>query len=811
MAKKSKVETRTINGDDSCGILEHSKDTVWVYNAGSKSLKFIYQTAKDPQYDTIDYGEAFIRQGNDLVFITLYKHKTTHAVKKITNTIKNYYLADHEITVTRQYGINLATVDDLFYTSASGWIWDLSNSDTNQIYGSKKKDSYNFVQARNSFVIDEAGNDSYDVKYAGSGNSYYFDLKGNDKYNFVNARNNDFPDIVNDYAGNDKYKVSNKAKVSVTDYKGKDSYEVYDESLARINDYNGNDKYTMNNVARGSSVSDYAGNDSYSVSNILIDNNFMNIYDTKGNDKYKFDTITSSSNKNVEDKSGKDTYNISGVKSIIIKDNSDYDKKRTDDTYNVTNSSIVIIEEKSSTEGKKIASGNDKYNFNGVENTITTNAIKDSAGNDKYNIQNSATIKFEDEKGADSWNLISSKNMTVTDKDGKDKWNIVSSAGGEGYKLTDNKGDDVWTFNNSKSIYAVDKEGADKYTISNNSIGIDITDNAGNDKYTIKDSIDLAIDDKDKSNDKYDINNYTSTDKYNILFVDDGGKDSYNINNSSNFLIENMSGNTTYTVNNSRTLSIGDNAETKAADSVREKNTFNIKNSFATNIDVNYINYEEGEIAEYFISNDTYNVTASEKTSIYDQDLGNDTYNIKSNQGGTIMYDDGGNDSYTIDKLTNDFKIADGSGTDTLSLSKTKADNLIYMANYNTSTHTDAPKNDVKDGSLFIFDKSTKGYIEIKRYFKTKTDSFGRKFLNGDGYGIIETINAGKKDVTSAINTYAESISDSPKYDALGEAVAGWLNTNSYSTDTYSSIGTILDSDKANDFLAFVSQYKPAS
>ena len=104
-----------------------------------------------------------------------------------------------------------------------------------------------------------------------------------------------------------------------------------------------------------------------------------------------------------------------------------------------------------------------------------------------------------------------------------------------------------------------------------------ITDNAGNDKYTVKDSTDLAIDDKGKSDDKYDINNYISTDKYNILFKDDGGKDSYNINNSSNFLLENLSGNTTYTVNNSRTVIIGDVGETKEADSAREKNTFNIK------------------------------------------------------------------------------------------------------------------------------------------------------------------------------------------------------------------------------------------
>jgi len=818
MAKKSKVTTKTVEGNQVWEVNPNTKDNVWVYDTSSTSLQFQIVSAEGYSIPT-DNQRFFIRQGNDLVFFTFFENTSNNSIKKITNTIKNYYKSEQNVNISVKYNSTTTQLSDLLYTSVSGNVFDSLYSD-NLLYGSKKSDTYHIKTEKHTDILDEDGKDTYKILSENPTSANHIrDLKGNDNYFLASKKTGSFSDIVRDYAGNDKYKVTNATSVSLYDYKGNDNYEANGESLARITDYKGNDKYTFDRTAKASGISDYAGNDTYNVYNIMTSGNFLNINDHAGNDKYNYINDTSDTNKNIYDHGGKDVYNIQGANVMTINDYSNNDKKVTNDTYNISNSTKIKINEISSSEGKKIASGNDTYNFNGVDNNGISlsyghKAIEDSAGNDKYNIKNSNKVSFLDSKGKDTWNLSYSQDLIVTDVEGNDKWNLTAVANSTNENhYTDYKGNDVWNIKSATSIKALDVQGDDKYSISENSYNVNLQDNKGNDSYTVKNSSYVNIVDNGAGNDKYTFNNYFSKQINEHYVTDDGGNDKYSATNSSGIGFIDQGGNDTYNVKNINTFTIGDNAKSVKTDDVKqqEKNTFNIQNvneDLFSIVAVNTANYdsENNKVADY-ISNDTFNLTSNRNLYVLKQDEGSDKYNIKSNKGLLSIEEYGGDDKYSVDKLTGNIKINDKAGDkDSLTISKSKAKNLVFMANFDLSTTN--LTSDVKDGSLFIFDKKSSGFVEIKDFFKTETHGFAQKYVDkdADGAGFIENIYAGKSNVSSSIASYKNKC-ETGLAGCLGQEVAAWLSDKGYSSSTYSSIETIMNSDIANDFIAtFVSK-----
>ena len=137
-------------------------------------------------------------------------------------------------------------------------------------------------------------------------------------------------------------------------------------------------------------------------------------------------------------------------------------------------------------------------------------------------------------------------------------------------------------------------------------------------------------------------------------------------------------------------------------------------------------------------------------------------------------------------------------------------DNLLFLANFNLKTTELGKLHDVTDGSLFIFDKENSTFVEIQDYFQTEGHGAGtEKYVkaNVTGNGCIENIYAGKSNINSLIAEYqAKCPTGSAGY--LGDLVAGWMSENHYSTDTYTSVHNIMNSDIADEFIAtFVQQH----
>ena len=145
-------------------------------------------------------------------------------------------------------------------------------------------------------------------------------------------------------------------------------------------------------------------------------------------------------------------------------------------------------------------------------------------------------------------------------------------------------------------------------------------------------------------------------------------------------------------------------------------------------------------------------------------------------------------------------RIDDRGGKDTLKIAGSDKSNLIFMANFKLST-TDY-LHDVQDGSLFIFDKSNNGYIEIENFFALEHHGDTKNYIDKDkkGAGFIENVFAGKTNVNSLIASYTDKCEVGTE-GFLGSTVAQWLSDNSYSTSTYSSIEAIMNSNIADEFI----------
>ena len=254
--------------------------------------------------------------------------------------------------------------------------YNFSLVDNKSITDYKGNDRYNFYNLNksssdySSYIHDYAGKDNYTVNVSNGLN--VIDTTGDDKYNISNS---DYLTIEDGEAGskkggNDTYNLSNVQQgnispntnqYNITDYAGKDKYNISNGSKIRINDTNTDkktsaDKYNISSNSQ-TIIFDDAGNDVYNVNTSRA-----YITDELGNDKYaivdgnNFYKSGVTVSPKITDKAGNDSYKISNSKVDDLTDNAGKD------TYTISSNSIAKITDKSAS--------NDTYKINGMNNQV---------------------------------------------------------------------------------------------------------------------------------------------------------------------------------------------------------------------------------------------------------------------------------------------------------------------------------------------------------------------------------------------------------------------------------------------------------
>ncbi|MBQ9246130.1 hypothetical protein IJ182_07685 [bacterium] len=557
---------------------------------------------------------------------------------------------------------------------------------------------------------------------------------------------------------------------------------IIDDSTKRT--YTGNKKtntYNFANSEFGNIIYEAGGNDAFNLFNSAA------IYEYKGNDKYN---LAVTGNATINDYAGKDGYIFTSSNPSKVFD------FRGDDSYIIANSEITGDNKNKNTI----------YDYNGKDNYIITKSkgvnITDSNGNDKYTIKNcedlehlisKKTIEIGDKKGNDIYNLskvsytTAAASQNIYDYEGKDKYNFVAV---KNVVIKDDSGKDTYNISLSSNVTVNEistTSDNDVYKISD-SDSIEITDLKGSEKYTFNNVSNSIIEDYTSDNDKYVLSNYSD----NITVVDYGGDDNYSLNTVSNSSIEDKKGNDKYNVQNSIDLKIvealGDDKYTYKNVQATEENNCLIQDDNGKD---NYkITSSKLKIVEND-GNDTYNITSSD--IIISDSRGDDTYNLTNNISVKITdANPNTNDTYKLNKITGKTDITDnGGGKDNLVLSKANAKNIIYMADFTTTTGK------VASGSIFIFDKTSNGSIKVNNYLNTAS----AEITGTTGNGKIESIKAGKTEFVSKIDNFYGS---STNYAQLASDVASWLSTNT----GYINISDLVNDgsqSQIQDFIAYFS------
>ena len=324
------------------------------------------------------------------------------------------------------------------------------------------------------------------------------------------------------------------------------------------------------------------------------------------------------------------------------------------------------------------------------------------------------------------------------------------------------------TYNMSFIYYDTDiydYYGKDKYNFSY-AYDVDIKDYRCSDVYTLKNSYVYIVDygvaekvgkkmDKTLANDKY-IVTHSDAD-----ITDESGNDTYKF---------------TYSYSNGSWSDVYDK---------KGKDTYILKN---TRVD----------ITDLGTSSDMYTISSSSQADISDEG-GADTYKVTSSQAWITDNSASKKDSYTVNALNSKVVIKDGGGAgDMLTISSASKGNLIFLADYDANSS--AGDGLVHSGSLFIFDKTKGGFIDVQDFFKTGEGNklaYGAdgKATNGTGY--IESVKAGKTALNSTISSYITA----SKLDAWAEAVSGWLNDSAHE---YGSIESLVNNGTDADIKNFI-------
>ncbi len=658
------------------------------------------------------------------------------------------------------------------------------------------------LSASDKDIFSKDGNDLVIVSIFNSANKTvtntikdYFKYAPTYEYFVVITQDGSWEDIVE--TDKSYYDYINENTVSPMSVFGTIYDQKYDEEETNVGTSK-NDTYNIWNVYPSSILSydngendyvyDVAGDDSYNISaSHTSREHFVEVHDFKGNDKYNIQYKT---NAKIYDSKGNDLYIASSQNAMVIEDLAGKDDYQISDgvTFNITD-----------------FGGNDNYSVYSSGGTLST--IKDKGGNDKYTLALGTNTSIEDSAGKDTYILTSETSDTITDNSGNDNYFATLS---NDITIKDYMGKDKYDFSYSNHIDIQDgkegetKSGNDLYNLSfikKNDNGENyITDYSGNEKYNISNSNDLTINDKAGS-DKYNLS-YSS-----VTIVDDKNSDSYILNNCNNVKI----------TDNGIAEKSGKKLNTKLANDKyiisdshfaitdeEGNDTYKIKSSiYFDNMITDKKGNDKYSLSNIFqitvndnsISADTYSIANCMSCNITD-DGGKDKYNISD--GMTTITDKGSSkgDTYNVKTLDSMVIIKDELGTgDILKIDGSNKNNIVFMADYNILTSAD---NDVMSSSLFIFDKTKSGFIELKNYFSLNPidSSIINPSKNSGGGGYIENIYVGKAKENTAIYNYTTSAD----FAELSAQVASWKSEFT----GYNSVGQILSSDNIQDISKFI-------
>ena len=499
-------------------------------------------------------------------------------------------------------------------------------------------------------------------------------------------------------------------------------------------------------LSSNGNVIDPSGNDTYKMASTSN----ANIWDFKGNDNYDYTGVTSS---NITDEKGNDKYILKSGSAI-----SNLKEKAGNDTYTVVGSSLKKLED---------VKGKDKYTVTG--GTLT---VQDDAGNDTYKITESSTNIEDYGKSNDSYTLTDvsysgNENYGIIDNGGKDKYSFVAVDGngdaGDTFWVADKAGNDSYSLGALNNVMiqdggASEVSGNDTYKLKEVSGISIIKDFGGNNKFTVTDSAfvkdtfgigELVIrsygtgQDK-KNNDTYTFKNVEGA-WYTMQEQEDGNLPEQTLQESIQIFDDAGNDKFTFTeVNwaNIRTYTNDISEDSKKSDS----NTYTLKKTMNTDIE------------SWGRSNDKYTITSSDSICISDT-KGDDKYTITSSD--VIINDSNGNDTYTLKKLDNtSVVITDtNSDKDKLVISGEKYDKtkgVIAVA----SGYGDSPA-----CNLHLYDTQTGDFATISNFYSVTGNE-----IKGEGSGCIETVKIGSKTIKLTDDQFMAGLNQ------LNSAVSGWLS-----------------------------------
>lgn len=763
----------------------------------------------------ITHDSYYIKDGNDLKFVTVYYDGNTYAVKKkVTMTILDYATHYNVYEDVMHDGGSPIQPSD-FYIQSTGearvgkdaLYAGTDKADKFTIAGGgsetvdfKGNDSYNVAPwgnaASSSRIYDYAGNDKYSisvlpktkiesVNYGGEAKVAIVDYSGNDTYTLKDARKE--PDeaginaAIYDYNGNDKYNVNGANKVSILESnKGKDTYNISNTVDATVYDWGGNDIYNVANSkitikenmsASSSDEKGTPGNETYNLNALLASSK---VYDLRGNDKYNINYAqgeeAGAKKITIIDLDGKDTYKITASKHINLTD------QNGNDTYNIIDSDKLNISDGTNSEDNP---QNETYTLK----TVSNSTLEDTFGNDSYKIDLSVKTSIDNWGGTDKYTVTNSNGITIEDNANKTSGTALTSYA---------DGNDTFTVKDSIETAIYSGQGDDKFTVSDDAVRTTILDAVGNDKYDIKDSALVKIVDK-SGDDTYKL---TNVDNYNIQVSGtqtDEGALNYNIRDNV--------GNDKYDIKNSRSIYVYDNTTNEG-----EKNTFNLTSNDNINIitdkqataysqdTYNLTSNTSVTVEDYGASSDTYNLTSNFIATIDDKGTSSDTYNLKSVKIANLTDEGETNDTYNLDKITGKTTITDfGGDNDSLIIKGAKANNIVFMADAGTDR-----------GNLFAYDKKNGGFVKIVNYYDY-TDEQGGQYgdehvyhLSGYGIGQMETVKLGSSNA---------NIKAAGDMDAFQQDVTAFLTSES--AKGYTTIETALSSGDSDVISGLIACFNP--
>ena len=251
----------------------------------------------------------------------------------------NYQFDNVQVPYTNQkffmydyYGNDVYNLKNVMNIDIAGWEYKqnvkgndkytVKDSYNVQITDYKGTDKYVMTNIEKTLTIQDYSyaNDSYTI--LGSENVYVYDQGGKDAYKVSNSNSVAIQDVFEDgksVSESDKYTVTNSSNIEIQDSCGKDTYNISGSYNKKTKIITYTENVTINDGYNENVSNPALDNDKYNLTYVINDPNNCEIWDSRGSNTYN---IKNSEGIKISScaESGKDTYNITSSKNIIIVD-----------------------------------------------------------------------------------------------------------------------------------------------------------------------------------------------------------------------------------------------------------------------------------------------------------------------------------------------------------------------------------------------------------------------------------------------------------------------------------------------------------